>query len=83
MNLTKIEHEIGSFVARRFPGFNTTVSATTSLMDGDLVDSLGILEIVVFLGEQFAVELTDDDFLPENFQSVASIAGLVASKIER
>jgi acyl carrier protein len=48
-----------------------------SLLAARLIDSLGILELVQFLEQTFAIELTDDDLTPENFDSIAAMARFV------
>ncbi len=48
-----------------------------SLLDRGIIDSTGVLEIVMFLEEQFAVKVQDKDLLPDNFDSVDRIAAFV------
>ena len=50
-----------------------------SLLDAQLIDSLGILELVQFLEQTFTIEVTDDDLTPENFDSIAALARFVTS----
>lgn len=51
------------------------------LLEKDIVDSLGIFKIITFIEEEWDVEVEDDELVPENFQSVNSIADLVAAKV--
>lgn len=48
-----------------------------SLLDRGIIDSTGVLEIVLFLEEEFGIKVKDADMLPENFDSVGSIARFV------
>lgn len=48
-----------------------------SLLDNGIVDSTGVLEIVMYIEETFAVKVHDRDLLPENFDSVRKIATFV------
>ena len=41
-----------------------------SLLDRGIIDSTGVLEIVLFLEEQFGIKVKDSDMLPENFDTV-------------
>ncbi|QLI99756.1 acyl carrier protein [Streptomyces sp. NEAU-sy36] len=50
-----------------------------SLRDVLGVDSLGFVELRVQLEEAFDVAISDDDFTPEHFASVASLTSLVDS----
>lgn len=51
-----------------------------SLIDNDLVDSTGILEIVSFLEERFGMSVADAEIVPANLDSIARITAYVASK---
>ena len=53
-----------------------------SLLDAQLIDSLGILELVGYLEETFAIEVTDDDLSPENFDSIGALARFVGKRSE-
>jgi len=48
-----------------------------SLLDRGIVDSTGVLEIVLYLEEQFAIKVKDSDMLPENFDSVNNMVRFV------
>ena len=50
------------------------------LLAQELIDSLGITELVGFLESSYGIEVGDDDLLPENFRSVNSVVAFVASK---
>jgi acyl carrier protein len=50
------------------------------LLAGDLIDSQGIMEMVVFLEERFGIAIGDEDLVPANFQSIDAIAAFVAAK---
>ncbi len=47
-----------------------------------MIDSLGILDLVHFLEEEFAVAIADEELQPENFQSLESVAEFVRKKSE-
>jgi acyl carrier protein len=48
-----------------------------SLLERGLLDSLSILKTVTFCEEQFGIAIPDTEVLPDNFESVKSIAALV------
>ena len=48
-----------------------------SLLDRGIIDSTGVLEIVLFLEEEFGIKVKDADMLPENFDTVDRMAQFV------
>lgn len=51
------------------------------LLEKDVVDSLGIFKIISFIEEEWDVEVDDDELVPENFETINSIAGLISAKV--
>jgi acyl carrier protein len=54
-----------------------TVDEESRLIDTGLVDSMGLEQVIHFVERRAGVRLSDDDVVPENFQTVAAIEGLV------
>lgn len=52
-----------------------------SLMENDLVDSTGILELVGFLEQGFGLTVADADIVPANLDTIDRIAAFVERKI--
>ena len=48
-----------------------------NLIDDELLDSFDVVAIVGELDETFYIEITMDDMIPENFNSVDAICALV------
>jgi acyl carrier protein len=51
----------------------------TPLLDSDILDSLGLLQLVVFLEERFGITVGEADLLPENFASIRTICAYLGS----
>lgn len=51
-----------------------------SLVENDLVDSTGILEMVSFIEERFGITVADADIVPANLDSIARVAAFVMNK---
>ncbi|MGH3150637.1 MAG: acyl carrier protein [Streptosporangiaceae bacterium] len=51
-----------------------------SLLESGILDSLGLLRLVVFLEEQFGITMGDVDLLPENFASVNTICAYLCTR---
>jgi len=50
------------------------------LLAAELIDSLGIQELVVFLERSYGIKVQDDDLVADNFRSVNAIVNFVEGK---
>ena len=50
------------------------------LMSSQVIDSLGLLQIVSFLENEFEVAVMDDEMLTSNFETIGAIVRLLESK---
>lgn len=51
-----------------------------SLIDNDLVDSTGILELVGFIEKRFEMKVEDREIVPANLDSIARIVDYIGRK---
>jgi acyl carrier protein len=51
-----------------------------SLLARGIVDSTGMLEIILFIEEQFGIKVADSEMVPENLDSVNRIAAFITGK---
>lgn len=51
-----------------------------SFLNEGIIDSANVMELILFVEEKFGVEVTDEDIVPDNFDSVAQIAAYVRRK---
>jgi len=51
-----------------------------SLLERGLLDSMAIVKLITFLEERFGVVLGDEEFDPDNFETLRAIAQLIAAK---
>ena len=79
---TPLRDRIRSFILENYL-FTTDVSALgldDSLLGKGIVDSTGMLEIILFLEEQLGVALKEEEMTPDNLDSVNKIARFVETK---
>ena len=73
--------DIKRFIITKFPiARKTNITYEDSLLDSGIVDSLGVLEVVSYLVENHEIEIGEDDLMPENFNSIQSIADFIEKK---
>ena len=47
------------------------------LIESGIIDSLGVMTMLVFLEEEFSLQIPGEDLVPENFASITAISTLV------
>ena len=62
-------------------GYNENdFSNESSFLKFGIIDSTGILELILFIEGQFGIEIKDEEILPENFDAINCISNLVYKK---
>ena len=56
------------------------LTAKTPLVESGILDSLSLLQLVVFLEERFGITVGDADLLPQNFASVNTICAYLRAR---
>lgn len=77
-----IATQVREFIADNFlfREERSDISDTESLLDAGLIDSTGILELVAYLEQAFAIQMADAEIVPENLDSVQAITAYVMRK---
>lgn len=72
---------IRRFILDQFPlARQRAVGDEDPLLRTGILDSLGILEVVSFIEQEFGITVADEDLVPESFESIATIARFVDGK---
>jgi len=50
------------------------------LIESGVIDSLGILKLLEFLESKFSINISDEELIPENFESIESIESFISRK---
>ena len=58
------------------------LNAKTMLLDKGLIDSFGIIELVLFIEKTFKLTLSEEDINLKNFSSVGAIYKMILDKNE-
>ena len=51
-----------------------------SLLDSGIIDSTGVLELVMFLEEKYSIKIEDEELIPENLDSIDNIIKFLKTK---
>ena len=60
---------------------NINLDFSTDLIESGVIDSMGIMKLLVFVEESFNMKVSDSDLVPKNFESVESISRLVEKAV--
>ena len=76
-----IKDEIKQFITEKFL-FNSDdpPGDDVSLLETNIVDSVGILEIVAFLESHFKIKVEDEELTAANLDSINRIASFIEKK---
>ena len=79
----KLQQQIRDFVTTNFYVADPkSLEDRTSLLDHGIIDSTGVLEVILFIETTFGVTVEDSEMLPENLDSIERIARYVGRKKE-
>ena len=73
---------VREFVVENFLyGDTGKLDIDTSFLETGVIDSTGMLELVGFLESRYNIQVKDEEFLPENLDSLANIEKFLARKL--
>jgi acyl carrier protein len=77
-----METVINDYISQEFVRDKTLLPLTdgTPLLESGILDSLSLLQLVVFLEERFEITVGDADLLPENFETVNTICAYLRTR---
>jgi len=79
----ELQQQIRDFVTTNFYVADPkSLEDRTSLLDHGIIDSTGVLEVILFIETTFGVTVEDGEMLPENLDSIERIANYVGRKKE-
>jgi acyl carrier protein len=83
MDTTNTERDIRNFLVNTFLfGRTEELNEDESLL-GNVIDSTGTVELVMFLQEHFGITVEDEDVIPENLGSFKTVVAYVDRKLAR
>jgi len=71
---------VRQFIVSKLVSDGRGVGDDDLLVEDGIIDSFGIMSLLGFLEERFAVRISGDELIPENFQSIAAITAMIDRK---
>ena len=80
--MDSIEQQLRSFIAREilFSGNGYPFADEDSFLESGVVDSMNVMEIVLFAERAFSIPIEDREIVPANFDSIRNLADFVRRK---
>ena len=70
------------FVVENFLfGDGESLKDDTSFMEASIIDSTGILELIMFLEETYNIKIEDNELIPENLDNLRNINQFLERKL--
>jgi len=59
-----------------------SLGADEDLLEQGIIDSLGIMKLVLFMEDTYGIVVADEEVVPENFQTVNMMVKFIKQKIQ-
>jgi acyl carrier protein len=82
MQATDIEREIRTFLVDNFLFGRAEALRGSDPLLGNVIDSAGVLELVMFLQDRFEIMVDDEEVNTENLDSVNNAVNFVTRKLD-
>ncbi len=75
-----VTQDLFALIMRELKSVPAGVNLDTSLFEGGLeLDSFAVVDLVSRIESHFAIQLSDNDFRPENFADIRTLGGVIAT----
>lgn len=80
--MTNVEDALRTYIAAKllFSPNGYPYADDASFLEEGIVDSMGIMELVMFVQDKLGVAVDDEEITPDNFDSVSKLAAYVRRK---
>ena len=75
-----IQTDLREFLASELRRDVAAVADDESLLEAGIIDSLSMLQLVSFIERQYGLVVSEDEMMPENFDTVDAMAAFIASR---
>jgi acyl carrier protein len=81
MSAPSVDARIRAYLVEHFPSArNHALGEDDHLLANGILDSLGVLDLVGYLEQEFGIAVSDDDLVPEHFETIRRLTAFVADK---
>ena len=81
MDKQEIARQVREYIGREMPKSDVELTDTTNLLEEWFVDSMQVVQIVMFIESPFGVDVYRADINGQNFRNIETISQLVAGRL--
>ena len=81
MQTTDIERDLRSYVVEHFLSGNAGKLRADGSLLGDVIDSMGVIDLVAYLQDHFHFTVEDDEVVPGNFDTINNLVAYISRKL--
>ncbi|MES2673286.1 MAG: acyl carrier protein [Pseudomonadota bacterium] len=84
INIDEIRQKLRHFILENylFSDDETALKDEDSFLDGGILDSMGILELIEYLDEGLGIKVEGDELVPDNLDSINSLLKFIGTKTQ-
>jgi acyl carrier protein len=75
-----IRQEIHDYLVSELASERDSFTPDENLLAQGIIDSMGILSLVAFMEKRFGIKASEDDMIPENFETLEALRAFVERK---
>lgn len=77
-----IEQELRQYVLQTFlfSDDESLLKDDDSFLNKGIIDSTGVLELIMFLEEKYGLKVQDEELIPENLDSISKLVAFIERK---
>jgi acyl carrier protein len=81
--MTTIHDELKEFITFKFlaGAISDHFNYDTQLLDEQVIDSSGVLILIMHVEKKYMIKIDDNELIPENFNSINLLASLIQQKM--
>ncbi len=77
-----LQRELRDFIVTNFMfGDGAGLADNDSFINKGVIDSTGVLELVMHLEETYRIQVKDDELVPENLDSIDNLVAFISRKL--
>ena len=80
--MKNVEEKVRAYIAQNilFSGDGYPYPDDASFLNEGIIDSMNVLELVMFVENNYGITVEDQDIVPDNFDSISKLAAYIRRK---